>query len=178
MTEQTKADVAAQPLINEIEREAIEFAQSLVNGPDKGKSDSFNFFPDHIYSELMLGLCLMVLLSALATILPATMGPRANPLATPEIIKPEWFFYVAFRWLKLFSGTAAVLSMGLCWASEGQGIEAGVCEDGTRPPRWRQARVIYRRGMPRASLTMKDQPALICLALRLISSIFLRISSR
>jgi quinol-cytochrome oxidoreductase complex cytochrome b subunit len=32
---------------------------------------------------------------------------------TPEVIKPEWFFYVAFRWLKLFSGTAAVLSMGL-----------------------------------------------------------------
>jgi quinol-cytochrome oxidoreductase complex cytochrome b subunit len=61
----------------------------------------------------MLGLVLMVALSALATILPATMGPRANPLTTPEIIKPEWYFYVAFRWLKLFSGTVAVLSMGL-----------------------------------------------------------------
>jgi quinol-cytochrome oxidoreductase complex cytochrome b subunit len=40
------------------------------------------------------------------------MGPRADPLTTPEIIKPEWFFYVAFRWLKLFSGTFAVLSSG------------------------------------------------------------------
>ena len=50
--------------------------------------------------------------SALATIFPATLGPAANPLQTPEIIKPEWFFYVAFRWLKLFSGTAAILSMG------------------------------------------------------------------
>ncbi len=28
------------------------------------------------------------------------------------MIKPEWFFYVVFRWLKLFSGTAAVLSSG------------------------------------------------------------------
>jgi len=28
------------------------------------------------------------------------------------VIKPEWFFYVAFRWLKLFSGTTAILSMG------------------------------------------------------------------
>ena len=54
----------------------------------------------------------MVLLSVLATVLPATMGPKADPLTTPEIIKPEWFFYVAFRWLKLFSGTFAVLSMG------------------------------------------------------------------
>ena len=60
-----------------------------------------------------MGLLLMVVLSALATIFPATMGPPADPLTTPEVIKPEWFFYVAFRWLKLFTGTAAVLSMGL-----------------------------------------------------------------
>src|SRR5262245_46149841 len=72
----------------------------------------FNFFPEHFLSELTIGLVLMILLSALATILPATMGPRADPLVTPEVLKPEWFFYVAFRWLKLFSGVAAVLSMG------------------------------------------------------------------
>jgi quinol-cytochrome oxidoreductase complex cytochrome b subunit len=72
----------------------------------------FNFFPEHLYTELIIGLVLMVLLSTLATILPATMGPPADPQVTPEIIKPEWFFYVAFRWLKLFTGTTAVLSMG------------------------------------------------------------------
>ena len=38
--------------------------------------------------------------------------PPADPLTTPEVIKPEWFFYVAFRWLKLFTGTTATLSMG------------------------------------------------------------------
>ena len=40
------------------------------------------------------------------------MGPRADPQITPEVIKPEWYFYVSFRWLKLFTGTVAVLSMG------------------------------------------------------------------
>ena len=54
----------------------------------------------------------MILLSVLATIFPATVGAKANPLVTPEVIKPEWFFYVAFRWLKLFSGTFAVVSTG------------------------------------------------------------------
>ncbi|MCW8130632.1 MAG: cytochrome bc complex cytochrome b subunit [Planctomycetota bacterium] len=78
----------------------------------KGAPKTFNFFPDHLYSELIIGLVLMILLSTLATILPATIGPKADPLTTPEVIKPEWFFYVTFRWLKLFSGTAAVLSMG------------------------------------------------------------------
>jgi quinol-cytochrome oxidoreductase complex cytochrome b subunit len=80
--------------------------------PKEGK-EHFSFFPDHFYTELMIGLVLMILLSVLATVLPATMGPKADPLITPEVIKPEWFFYTTFRWLKLFSGTAAVLSMGL-----------------------------------------------------------------
>ncbi len=73
----------------------------------------FNFFPDHLYTEILIGLLLMVLLSVLATIQPADLGHPADPLTTPEVIKPEWFFYVTFRWLKLFSGTFAVLSMGL-----------------------------------------------------------------
>jgi len=78
----------------------------------KDKPAHFNFFPDHLYTELIMGLFIMILLSALATVFPATMGPRADPLSTPEVIKPEWFFYVAFRWLKLFSGTTAVLTTG------------------------------------------------------------------
>jgi quinol-cytochrome oxidoreductase complex cytochrome b subunit len=73
----------------------------------------FNFFPDHVMSELMIGLALMTVLSVLATVLPATMGPRADAMVTPEVIKPEWFFYVSFRWLKMFSLTFAVLSSGL-----------------------------------------------------------------
>jgi len=72
----------------------------------------FNFFPDHLLTELTIGLVLMILLSALACIFPPTMGPQANPLVTPEVIKPEWFFYVSFRWLKLFSLTTAVISTG------------------------------------------------------------------
>jgi quinol-cytochrome oxidoreductase complex cytochrome b subunit len=80
---------------------------------EKKQKQHFNFFPDHLYTELIMGLGLMILLSVLATVLPATLGPKANPLVTPEIIKPEWFFYVAFRWLKLFSGGFAILSTGL-----------------------------------------------------------------
>lgn len=59
----------------------------------------------------------MIVLSALATLLPATMGPCAYPLITPEVIKPEWFFYVSFRWLKLFSLSFAVLSTGFIVAA-------------------------------------------------------------
>ncbi len=77
----------------------------------------FNFFPDHVATELLIGLVLMVLLAAVACIFPATMGPKANPLITPPEIKPEWYFYVSFRWLKMFSGTFAILSTGLIVAA-------------------------------------------------------------
>jgi quinol-cytochrome oxidoreductase complex cytochrome b subunit len=78
---------------------------------DRGAA-RYDLFPHHFYTELVIALSLMVVLSALACIFPATMGPAANPNVTPDEIQPEWFFFAAFRWLKLFSGTAAVLSMG------------------------------------------------------------------
>jgi len=81
------------------------------------KPTHFNFFPDHMLTELIIGLVLMVVLCALATVFPAVMGPKADPLTTPEIIKPEWFFYVSFRWLKLFSLSFAVISTGFIVAA-------------------------------------------------------------
>lgn len=39
MTEQEQVDDSQQPMINKIEREAIEFAQSLLSEPRKGKAD-------------------------------------------------------------------------------------------------------------------------------------------
>jgi quinol-cytochrome oxidoreductase complex cytochrome b subunit len=79
---------------------------------DTAAKRHFPFVPDHLYSEIIVGLLLMIILSTLALLLPAGMGPMADPLTTPEVIKPEWYFYVAFRWLKLFPATVAVLSMG------------------------------------------------------------------
>lgn len=42
MTDQQKAVQHSRTLINSIEREAIEFAQSLINGPKKEHSDPLN----------------------------------------------------------------------------------------------------------------------------------------
>jgi ubiquinol-cytochrome c reductase cytochrome b subunit/cytochrome b6 len=45
-------------------------------------------------------------------IFPTTLGPKADPLITPAHIKPEWYFFWTFRWLKLTGLTFAVLSTG------------------------------------------------------------------
>ncbi|MCA8971766.1 MAG: cytochrome bc complex cytochrome b subunit [Planctomycetes bacterium] len=76
------------------------------------KEKRFDFFPDHFLTEVTIGLVLMILLTVLATVFPVGMGPAADPLSTPEVIKPEWFFLVTFRWLKLMPITAAILSLG------------------------------------------------------------------
>lgn len=74
---------------------------------------TFPFFPHHFLTELMIGVILMILLTCLAAIFPAGLAEPANPLVTPEHIKPEWYFYFTFRWLKLTGLTFAVLSLGL-----------------------------------------------------------------
>jgi len=61
----------------------------------------FAFFPDHVTTELLFGLFLLTLLTLLAIVLPAGLGLPADPAETPLDIRPEWYFYPVFRWLKL-----------------------------------------------------------------------------
>ncbi len=78
----------------------------------EGEKSTFNFFPDHLLTEIAIGLVLITVLSCFAVIFPAGLGEQANPLVTPAHIKPEWYFYFTFRWLKLAGLGTAVLSLG------------------------------------------------------------------
>lgn len=88
---------------------------------ERAKEESFPFYPDHFYTELIIGLALTFILTILALVYPAHMGDPANPLVTPEHIKPEWYFYATFRWLKLTSlqvgvmGTMVFMGLLLFW---------------------------------------------------------------
>lgn len=70
---------------------------------------TFPFFPDHVMTELIIGLTLTILLTVLALIAPVSLGLPADPNVTPEHIKPEWYFFPMFRWLKLTSFQVGVL---------------------------------------------------------------------
>ncbi len=72
----------------------------------------FPFIPDHLLTELAIALILMIVLNVLTVLAPAGLGERANPQVTPEHIRPEWYFYFAFRWLKLTSLKVGVLGTG------------------------------------------------------------------
>lgn len=68
----------------------------------------FRFWPEHVTTEILIGVLLMYLLTILALIFPAGLGSPADPTTTPEVIKPEWYFYMNFRLLKLTSLQASV----------------------------------------------------------------------
>ena len=72
----------------------------------------FKFFPDHVTTELLVGVLLMYLLTILALVFPAQMGEMADPTKTPAVIKPEWYFYFSFRLLKLTSIQVSVVLTG------------------------------------------------------------------
>ncbi|MFQ5928824.1 MAG: cytochrome bc complex cytochrome b subunit [Acidobacteriota bacterium] len=74
---------------------------------------TFPFYPDHFLTELIVGVGLTILLTCLAVIFPAELAEKANPLQTPSHIKPEWYFYWTFRWLKLAGLQVAVITIGL-----------------------------------------------------------------
>ncbi|MHC4471942.1 MAG: cytochrome b, partial [Planctomycetota bacterium] len=77
--------------------------------PDEPKS--FNFFPDHMLTELMIGTGILVLLTLLCLLFPADLGEKANPQVTPDHIKPEWYFFFQFRLLKLSPGLLGLTSL-------------------------------------------------------------------
>lgn len=67
----------------------------------KHPTDGYRFFPDHVLTEINLGLFLFFLCCVLAIVLPVEVGEKANPLVTPEHIKPEWYFFPMYKWIKM-----------------------------------------------------------------------------
>jgi len=51
----------------------------------------------------------MTVLVVLSLLFPAHLGDPANPNETPLHIKPEWYFYPVFRWLKITNLTLGVI---------------------------------------------------------------------
>jgi cytochrome b6 len=86
------------------------------------------FFPDFLLHDIVGWTLALALLAALAALLPAELGPKANPFASaPPGIKPEWYFYAPFQQLKMIPphigpfegeavGVVGMAALGLAFA--------------------------------------------------------------
>lgn len=62
------------------------------------------FWPVHMAKEGCVAIGIFGLLLTLSVLWPWEIGEPANPLETPEGIKPEWYFLPTYQLLKYFSG--------------------------------------------------------------------------
>ncbi len=68
------------------------------------------FFPHYILDEAIAWYIVLAVLVILASLFPAGLEAKANPLETPAHIKPEWYFLSLYQFLKLVPRTVGVLT--------------------------------------------------------------------
>jgi quinol-cytochrome oxidoreductase complex cytochrome b subunit len=76
------------------------------------EEETIPFFPDHVFSELKVigGLTALVLLVGVIGLLsPVGLGDPADPMVTPDHVKPEWYFLALYQILKFVPKTAGVV---------------------------------------------------------------------
>lgn len=96
-----------------------------LQGDDR--RETYPFFPDHVIRETAVALVLLLVLVVYVMAAPPGPGEKADPNTTPSHIRPEWYFFPSYRWLKLvplqvglWTSTAFVLCMFLWpWIDEG-----------------------------------------------------------
>ena len=59
------------------------------------------FFPHYIIDEMVAWYVILAVLVVLASIFPAGLEDPANPILTPEHVRPEWYFLGLYQLLKL-----------------------------------------------------------------------------
>lgn len=71
--------------------------QPTDGGPERLKP----FFPHYVLDEVIAWALVLGLLVVLASVLPVGLEAKADPLRTPEHIKPEWYFLAVYQLLKV-----------------------------------------------------------------------------
>jgi quinol-cytochrome oxidoreductase complex cytochrome b subunit len=98
----------------------------MSENPDQKKR--IPFFPNYILDEMIAWYIALALLVVLASLFPAGLEEKADPLSTPAHIKPEWYFlflYQALKWVPRLVGVlmpviAIALLVALPFIDRGQ----------------------------------------------------------
>ena len=78
--------------------------------PEYPEGDTIPFFPNYIILEVIVSFIVLAALIVLVSLLPVGLEEKADPLNTPQHIKPEWYFLWIYQFIKLPS---LVLGPGL-----------------------------------------------------------------
>ncbi len=76
-------------------------APETASGMEKLKRKLVPFFPNYTLGEFMAWYIVLAVLIILCSVFPAGLEDKANPLLTPEHVKPEWYFLGVYQFLKV-----------------------------------------------------------------------------
>ena len=62
--------------------------------------DEIPFFPNHILSEIALAFAILGLIAIFASLFPAELGKKYDPLNPAQTLEPEWYFMGIYQFLK------------------------------------------------------------------------------
>jgi quinol-cytochrome oxidoreductase complex cytochrome b subunit len=68
------------------------------------------FFPHYVLDEVIAWAVVLAILVVLASVAPASLDAKADPLVTPEHVKPEWYFLAVYQLLKVVPRTVGVVA--------------------------------------------------------------------
>ena len=77
------------------------------------KGEGIPFFPHHVVKEGIVWFVLLGILITLSILLPFELGEKADPLKTPDGIKPEWYFMSMYHVLKYFPKLIGIFVVSL-----------------------------------------------------------------
>jgi ubiquinol-cytochrome c reductase cytochrome b subunit/cytochrome b6 len=83
-----------------------------VSEPEGYEKGQYPFYPHHFQKVIILTLFVLTFLSTLSVIFPPGIGTPADPAITPLHIKPEWYFFPTYRFLKLVPLLAGIALSG------------------------------------------------------------------
>lgn len=90
---------------------------SVSGGPTGAKPARENpFYPDHVLREIMVIYVALGVLVSLAVWSPFDLMNRADPLATTQVVKPQWFFLFIHQPMSMLPAWPVV------WALMGLGL--------------------------------------------------------
>lgn len=90
-------------------------ADQVSHDPQQAADDGHGhpFWPTHVLDELMILYGVVGIVLTLAILRPFGLHGMANPLQTPEGIKPEWYFLATYQSLKYVPKVVGVVGMGV-----------------------------------------------------------------
>jgi quinol-cytochrome oxidoreductase complex cytochrome b subunit len=75
------------------------------------------FWPHHVIEQAIQAVLIIAVILTMALLLPAGIEEKADPVTTPEHVKPEWYFLAMYQSLKLIPRVVGIVGMVLAVAA-------------------------------------------------------------